>query len=193
MLDGGSCGEEIVVEGDDAAAGPVVGVKRCGLDETAVVSKLMLDAVEQPPVTRTPAIDALFHIAYNEVAAVLRHAVAEQYFEIAPLQSAGVLKLVNHDLAEGGTNAFKDKRTVALVNYGIEEPLCVAEQKSVGLIVHISDGLLDSSQQTQFVEVPERELGGAILAVTFASIRLGCFQKVHELCLEQLYDGSAVA
>ena len=40
----------------------------------------------------------------------MTHALLQQDLEVLPLDSAGVLELVNHDVLQLGANLLKDKR-----------------------------------------------------------------------------------
>ena len=73
--------------------------------------KLSVNGVEQAPVARTPTVDALLDVAnYQILGFLVTHALLQQDFEVLPLDSAGVLELVNHDVFQLGANLLKDKR-----------------------------------------------------------------------------------
>ena len=73
--------------------------------------KLSVNGVEQAPVARTPPIDALLYVAnYQILRFLMTHALLQQDLEVLPLDSAGVLELVNHDVLQLGANLLKDKR-----------------------------------------------------------------------------------
>ena len=93
------CGEdeELVVEVDYLPARTVVGVEGQYFQQRVIIVEFLFDAVEQPPVTVAPTVDALFHVAHNQVVGAMAHALVEKHLEVVPLQCACILKLVYHD------------------------------------------------------------------------------------------------
>ena len=90
----------------------------------------------------------MLDVADNEILCTfIAHAVHEQDFEVLPLYGARILELVYHDMLQSGANLFKDKWRIAVLNHAIEQMLRVAQQKSVGVTVHLTNGLLDILQQ----------------------------------------------
>ena len=76
VFETGGLSEEGVVERDDTSLGTVVGAERKGFRLSGI--KLTLDIIEQSPVTSTPAVDALFHVAHDEVLTVhMTHRLVE--------------------------------------------------------------------------------------------------------------------
>ena len=139
ILELGGMAEEGVVERDDATLRTVVGLEVARLN--LLLGELVLDAVEQSPIARAPTVDALLHVAHDEVGGVLvAHGLGEQHVEVAPLDGGGVLELVDHDVLYLGTYLLEDKGGVALADERVEQLLGVAEQESVvGLVegVHL--------------------------------------------------------
>ena len=102
------CGEEeTVVEINNPAGGTVVDVEVFHVN--LILMKQTLDTVEKSPVAVAPPIDTLLHVADDEVGPAA-HGLIEQYAEVLPLNVAGVLELVYHDVFQLGTHLFKDER-----------------------------------------------------------------------------------
>ena len=77
LLHLGNLLEYLVVELHYPSAGTVVVAERLHADGKAV-AKGSVDIVEQRPVASAPSVDALFHVAYNQVVGVgMAHALAE--------------------------------------------------------------------------------------------------------------------
>ena len=109
--------EEGVVEEDDVCVGAEIGVQRLHVHHLRGVGKLLLDVGQQAPIAVAPAVDALLHVAYNEVLSVLAaHRLLQQHLEVLPLHGAGVLELVNHDMFQLRAYLLEDKGRVAAVN-----------------------------------------------------------------------------
>ena len=90
----------------------------------------------------------MLDVANNEILCTfIAHAVHEQDFEVLPLYRTRILELVYHDMFQSGANLFKDKWRIAVLNHAVEQMLRVAQQKSVGVTVHLANGFLDILQQ----------------------------------------------
>ena len=55
------------------------------------------------------------------------------------------------------TNLLKDERRIGLADQFMEQMLCIAQEKGVRLFVDLFDGLLNTMQQAQGVEVAQRQ------------------------------------
>ena len=140
----GSLFEEGIIEGDDATLGTKVRVEATCIHLSVI--KLTFDVVEQAPVTGTPTVDALFHIAYDEVlAALMTHRLVEEHTEVLPLYGGGVLELVDHHMFQLGTDLLKDERRVAVADEGMEQLLGVAQQEAVRILVQFMHLLFDAT------------------------------------------------
>ena len=154
----GSLFEEGVIEGDDATLGTKVRVEATCIHLSVI--KLTFDVVEQAPVTGTPTVDALFHIAHDEVlAALMTHCLVEEHTEVLPLYGGGVLELIDHHMFQLGTDLLKDERRVAVADEGMEQLLGVAQQEAVRILVQFMHLLFDAAQQAQLAEVTQSEIG----------------------------------
>ena len=114
--------EESVVEVDDTARRTVVVRQRAYVEHVAHLRKLALDVVQHTPVARTPAVDALLHVAHNQVAVLfaVAHALLEQHLEVLPLHGARVLELVDHHVLQVRTNLLEDERRVGVLDERVE-------------------------------------------------------------------------
>ena len=149
--------EELIVEVDDVALRTVVRLQRKGLYLSAV--ELLLDVVEQSPVARAPAVDALLHVAHDEVgSSLMTHGFVEQHAEILPLHGGGVLELVDHHMLQLGADLLEDEGRVAAVDERVQQLLGITEQETVGSLVELVHLLLDAAQQAQLVEVAKGEV-----------------------------------
>ena len=114
----------------------------------------MAYVVQQTPVTATPAVDALFDIANDEVLATfMAHRLLKQDTEVLPLDGGCVLELVNHDVLQLCADLLEDKRRVAVADEGMEQLLCIAEQEAVRLLIQLTDLGFNATQESQLVEV----------------------------------------
>ena len=68
-----------------------------------------------------------------------------------------VLKFIDHDMSQLCTNLLKDERRIGLADQFMEQMLRIAQEKGVRLFVDLSDGLLNTMQQAQVVEVAQRQ------------------------------------
>ena len=159
--------EEGVVERHDVLGRAAVVLHR--LDMQFPFLENALDVVQQSPVARAPSVDALLHVAHDEVLRHIgfvgvgtAHAVAQQHEEVSPLHGACVLKLVYHDVVHLCAYLLVYERRVAVLYKFRQQLLCVAEQESVGGGVHLCHLLLDGSQQAQLVDVGERHACGVV-------------------------------
>ena len=55
------------------------------------------------------------------------------------------------------TNLLKDERRIGLADQFMEQMLRIAQEKGVRLFVDLFDGLLNTMQQAQVVEVAQRQ------------------------------------
>ena len=91
------------------------------------MGKLTLYIVQQPPVARSPTVYTLLYIAYDEVGVVfMAHALLQQHPKIFPLDSAGVLELVYHNVVQVSTYLLEYKGRVAVLYNGVKQVLSVA-------------------------------------------------------------------
>ena len=155
--------EEGVVEEDDVCVGAVIGVQRLHVHHLLGVGKLVFDAGQQAPVAVAPAVDALLHIAHDEVLGILAaHRVLQQHLEVLPLHGAGVLELVYHDMFQLRAYLLEDEGRVAAVYQFVKELLRVAQQEAVLLLVQLAHLLLDAAQESQLREMGQREVGALV-------------------------------
>ena len=179
-------GKEGVVEQDDVALGTVVGLQGLHGDHLLSVCKLAVDGVEQSPVARAPAVDALLHVAHDEVLGLLvAHAFLQQQLEVLPLHRAGVLEFVNHDILQLSAYLLEDEGGVAVADKCMQQLLRVAEQEAVGLVVQLANLLLDAVQQAQLAEVAQRQVGRLVQPVLAGALVDGIAQYRHQGCLGQ--------
>ena len=149
--------EEVVVEGDDVSLRTVVLLQGDRL--YLLLTELLFDVIQQPPVTRTPTVDALFHITHDEVrAAFVTHRLVEQHAEVLPLHRTGVLELVDHHVLQLGTDLLKDKGGVAAFYQGMQQLLGVTQQETVVVLIEFPHFLLDAAQQSQLVQMAQCEV-----------------------------------
>ena len=153
--------EEVVVEGDDVPLRTVVLLQGDRL--YLLLTELLLDVIQQPPVTRTPPVDALFHITHDEVgAAFVTHRLVEEYAEVLPLHRTGVLELIDHHVFQLGTDLLKDKGRVATLDQGMQQLLGVTQQETVVVLIEFPHFLLDTAQQSQLVQMAQGEVSRLI-------------------------------
>ena len=158
------------------------------------VLKLGVYVVEQAPVAFAPSVDALLHVAHDEVcSAVLTTKTLEQQdLEVGPLNGTCVLKLVNHDVVDLRAYLLIDERRVVLSDEPVEHILCVAQQEAVVLNVVFAHGLRYASEQTQLVHVCQHLLRGLIVVPLASARALGLFKQGRELVVSEGFQQRAV-
>ena len=177
-------GEEGVIELYDALLGAEVAVE--GLRAHLIVGEPVVafgclrgigvvgigEAVYELPVAVAPPVDALLHVAhYQRVAVELAEAVAEEHLEVVPLHGTGVLELVNHYVAEPGSDLLEDEWCVLVLYESVEQHLGLAQREPAGIVVQTVHGLADGAEEAQLGEMAERE-PCALVAVPFRVARL---------------------
>ena len=113
----------------------------------------IFNAIQDFPVAAAKAIDALLDIAYQHTRVAGRHVLHQQTLEIDPLQRGGVLKFINHYVAEGCANPFKHKRGIVSTDQFIEKQRSLCQQEAVVLRVDFGDILADFAHQSQWIDV----------------------------------------
>ena len=191
ILEIGDMTEEGIVEVDDATLGAVVGAEVARLD--LLVGELTLDIVQESPVARAPTVDALLHVAHDEVGGVLvAHGFGEQHVEVAPLNSRSVLELIDHDMLYLGTYLLEDKGRVALADERVEQLLGVAEQEAV---VHLVEGvhlLFDAAQESELVQMAQGEVGTLVEAPLAGALVDGIAQDIAQRTISETEDELAL-
>ena len=158
------------------------------------VLKLGVYIVEQAPVAFAPSVDALLHVAHDEIcAAVLMTKTLEQQdLEVGPLNGTCVLKLVYHDVVDLRAYLLIDERRVVLSYEPMEHVLGVAKQEAVVLNVVFAHGLCYASEQTQLVHVCQHLLRGLIVVPLASARALGLFKQGSELVVSESFQQRAV-
>ncbi|EJX06958.1 hypothetical protein EVA_04922 [gut metagenome] len=183
----GGCGEKQVVEVDDVGFAPAVGGQR--LHRYRKISDGLVQTVENSPVAVSPAVDRLLHIAHNQAVGSLRKALQQQQLEVVPLHAAGVLKLVNHHIADVGANLFEHKRRVAIFHQLMKQRVGVRQQEAVVLLIQQAHLLVDVGQQLHIIEILQREQAGVVQPVVLDAIFFCCLQELHQLVFRQFHNG----
>lgn len=137
---------------------------------------MLVEVLQELPVAVAPAIDALLHVSDDETSVLVSDAVVEQDFEVGPLHGRCVLKLINHDIAQLSPDLLVDERRVLLVDEVVEQFLRVGERIVVVVGIDVVDLLLDTSEESQLVDVLQRELDG----VDGHYRLLSCFLSLRE-------------
>ena len=79
-------------------------------------SDTVLQSVQDTPVSASPSVDALLHIAHNEGIRPLRKPFEQEQLEVTPLHARCILELVNHHVADVRANLLEHERRVALTH-----------------------------------------------------------------------------
>src|SRR5574344_1918488 len=90
-------GEERIIELNDTPGRTIIRIK--GYD-ARFCGKLIFNLIKQPPITGTPSVDALLHIAYNEITVMMTNTLKKKLLKVSPLRNTCVLKLINHDMLD---------------------------------------------------------------------------------------------
>ena len=72
----------------------------------------------------------------------LRQSFGQQEAEVVPLHTAGVLKLVYHDVANAAAQFFIDERTVSLGHQAVQQCVGVCQQETVCFVVEAANLLV---------------------------------------------------
>ncbi len=154
-------GEEGVVEvHDPAAASPIV---RQGLLAALLRPEIGADAlVQQRPVRVAEAVDALFHVADDQVRPAIRQALRHQGAEVVPLHAAGVLELVDHVVVHARTGLLVDEGGVAAADDLVQQLGRIGDQQDVLLLAVSGDLAGDVGQDPQRVGVTH-DLAGRVI------------------------------
>ena len=190
----GSMGEERVVKIYNVALRAIVGFQTVLMGCVRRVLKLGVYVVEQAPVAFAPSVDALLHVAHDEVcsAVLMTETLEQQDLEVGPLNGARVLKLVNHDVVDLRAYLLIYERRVVLPYEPVEHILCVAKQEAVVLNVVFAHGLRYASEQTQLVHVCQHLLRGLIVVPLASARALGLFKQGRELVVSESFQQRAV-
>ena len=181
--------EESVVEVDDVALGTIVGVEVLLTYDVRVV--MFVETLQELPVAIAPTVDALLDVTDDEAPVLVGDAVVEQNLEVGPLHGRGVLELIDHDIAQLSAYLLVDERRVLLVDEVVEQLLRVGERVVVVVGVDVVDLLLDTSEESQLVDVLQREVDGVDGYEGLLSCLLGlrdewCHKLADGLCLRRV-------
>ena len=139
----GGSREQGVVERDDAAFAPVVDGKVPYVG--AVYGHFLLYVFQDGPVSVPPTVDALFHVAHNQVAEAGGHALQQQDFKVLPLHGGSVLELVYHHMMEKRAHFFENERSIVFFYQFVEQDGGLGQQETVVLVVQGRDLLVDDA------------------------------------------------
>ena len=70
--------------------------------------------LQKTPVAIPPTVNGLFHIAHHQVESPYRYGFLDQRFEIFPLETAGILELIEQKMLVTITDFFIDKRRLII-------------------------------------------------------------------------------
>ena len=128
----GEEGEKRVVELHHATeAAPVLG-QRTLRDAGREIEADAL--VEQGPVRVAEAVDALLHVAHDQVVVARAETVGHQRAEVAPLQRTGVLKLVDEIMPDARASLLVNEGDIAAVDDAREQFGGVGDEHAVLLV-----------------------------------------------------------
>ena len=125
------------------------------MNHVATQFTFAIDIVERAPVAVAPTVNALLHIPHNETLIPSIKTVLQEWQEVPPLQFAGVLKLINHDVLIARSGSLIDKGDVAIAHHVAQEVCRISQDKAVGLLVLLAEGFIDGVKQHHFIDVRE--------------------------------------
>ena len=114
---------------------------------------VVIQAVENSPITIPPTINGLFDVSYNQTVCSLRQPFEQEQFEVAPLHSAGILKLVYHDIMDICPYLFEYKRGVTVFHQLVKQGVRVWQQKTVVVVVQLTYFFVDIGEKLHFIEM----------------------------------------
>ena len=123
IIGGGS--KNTVVETDDIGFAPPVG-SQCPYMDGEMLNAVV-QTIQNPPVTIPPTVNGLFDISHNQAVRSLRKPFEQKQFEIPPLHSAGILKLVYHHVADIGSYLFEYKRGITVFHQLMKQGIGVRQ------------------------------------------------------------------
>ena len=139
--------EQGVIERDDMTATPPV-ISQCLLAGQLRREILPYLLVQQFPVGVPEAIDALLHVAHDQVCLAPREAIPQQWEKIMPLHGAGILKLVDHVMVDPRAGLLIDKGCVAPVDHPAQQIGRIGDEHHVLLFPIIGQLTGDIHQDT---------------------------------------------
>ena len=75
--------------------------------------EFLVNIVKQFPVTISPSVNALLNISNNKITTFgMTQALIKEYFEVFPLSSTCILKLIYHDMFKSSAYLFEQKGRV---------------------------------------------------------------------------------
>ena len=157
---------------------------------------------ENVPTAAAPAIDALFDVADHHAFLPACHQFVKQHSEVVPLHLRGVLKFVNHDVAQGGSNALIDERGVTPLHHVSEQNGRFGKHEMSGGTVGGFDLGIHVGQQGQRREQLQREPNARqrqccvppflFQSAKFFGNRFGGGEHVPFLCIRFLHQRRGV-
>ena len=139
--------------------------------------------IEQGPVGVPEAIDALFHVAHDQVLLALRQALLHEGAEVAPLHPAGVLKLVDHVMVDLRAGFLIDKGGVAALDHLAQQFVGVGDEHDVVLRPVGTDLAGNVCQDAQRIIITDNLLGGEIIG----SVVIALNQLFHAVIQSRLH------
>ena len=85
------------------------------------VGEVFVYAFQKFPIGVAPAIDTLFHIAYDEIIIAFTLCFLYEWTEVLPLQCTGILKLINHVVIQLLSHSFVDEWCLLSVNHLVKK------------------------------------------------------------------------
>ena len=99
----------------------IVGVQRYWMDMEASQFFFFCYLVKYIPVAASPSVDALFDVAHQQALAARSQFLEEEFLEVLPLHSAGVLKLVYHHMVDVGAYLLEDEWRIVSLHHLAEQ------------------------------------------------------------------------
>ena len=124
-------------------------------------AKIIFQISQNLPFPIAPAVDALLHIADNQIAPIgAAHQLIDQRMEILPLLIGGVLELVYHYMVQRRANLLEYEigvSTIIPVHQISQEWSRMRQQELPLLRIDLIHRLVNCCQQPQLVQIGEDE------------------------------------
>ena len=98
---------------------------------------IIFDIRQSRPVSTTPAIDTLLHIAHQHTTITMCNILHKEIAQIGPLQFGGVLEFIDHHVVKLRASSFKHKRSFTLSHHFGKKNRSISQEESVVLRIEL--------------------------------------------------------
>ena len=138
-------------------------VLKSGIDLAAVMRFIGSEFRHDMPIAVSPTIDRLFDISDDEygVSRACQH-ILYQLADDAPLETAGILKLIHQNMMVTDTCFLQDKICISCPKRFAERTGCLRQEGTIGFAQIAMDECLQRCHQLHIAAETKRELEGVV-------------------------------